>query len=457
MNKLMEIFTYGNGMFLLTLILIVIMFLKHQKVSVIVETISKFIISIMATVALIVSLASTYNQDITKFSSNLGLNLNIIDLGWAPAAIVTWSSIFNLVVLVIMGLINLIMIHFGKTQTLDIDIFDIWHLSFVGLLAIYMGANIFISLVFVIVLGILKLINSDLMKPTFNDLMNDKNSPMTSTHMNYLMNPVVMLLNKICDILFPWLDKVQINSSKFNKAVGFWSSKFATGFFVGIFIGLIGQISMKNTLNLGFQIGAYLEIFNIIGSWLTSSLNPIIQIFTDFLNKKAGKNIHFVGLDWAFLSSRPEVWSTANILAPCLIIEALLLPGNRILPLGGLIAMGITPALLVVTRGRVLRMVVIGVIEIPIFLWSATLSAPLITSMVKNILINKNVNIGLIGSATKEGPIEQLLAIMIGKSSSGDLRWLAFTIISIVIYLLLFYCYQVQMKKRNKTYLEDKI
>lgn len=287
------------------------------------------------------------------------------------------------------------------------------------------------------------------MKPTFNDLMNDQKGPMTSTHMNYLMNPVVMLLDEICNLI-PGIDKVNFNSTKLNKAVGFWSSKFATGFFLGILIGLFGQISLKDIFGLAFLLGAFMELFNLIGSWLTSSLDPIIKVITDHLNKY-GINMSFIGLDWAFLSSRPEVWSVANILAPCLIIEAFLLPGNRIIPLGGLIAMGITPSLLVVTRGKVFRMIVIGVVEIPIFLWSATLTAPFITSMFKNILLS-NSNIGMIGSATKEGPIEQLLAIMIGKSSSGDLKFIALTAGAIVVYLLLFFWYRGRMKKRNLAY-----
>ena len=40
----------------------------------------------------------------------------------------------------------------------------------------------------------MKIINSDLMKPTFDDLLNaPSSSPMTSTHMNYMMNPIIMV------------------------------------------------------------------------------------------------------------------------------------------------------------------------------------------------------------------------------------------------------------------------
>jgi Phosphotransferase system, galactitol-specific IIC component len=286
--------------------------------------------------------------------------------------------------------------------------------------------------------------------------MNSDGSPMTSTHMNYLMNPIVMVLNDLCTLLVPKIDNINLNSAKFNKTVGFWSSKFATGFFVGVLIGLFGQIPVKDIFTLGLLLGAFVELFNVVGSWLTSALDPIIQVITNKLNQLVGTNIHFIGLDWAFLSSRPEVWSVANILAPCLIIEAFLLPGNKIIPLGGLIAMGITPSLLVVTRGKVMRMIVIGIVEIPIFLYSATLTAPFMTSMFKNILLDNSANIGMIGSATKEGPIEQLLAIMIGKSSSGDMRFILITILCILAYLLLFYWYTKRMKRRNDAYLLNK-
>lgn len=453
---LLNILNYANGLVIVCLILVALMIYGKLKVTKMVESIVKFLIAIMATTSLVVLLMQTYNPDIKQLVQQTTKSLNIIDLGWTPAAIITWSSAYNLLILLVMIIVNLILLRYHWTQTLDVDVFDIWHLSFVGLLAVYMGSNFFVSLIFVIALGILKFINSDLMKPTFNDLMNSDGSPMTSTHMNYLMNPIVMVLNDLCTLLVPKIDNINLNSAKFNKTVGFWSSKFATGFFVGVLIGLFGQIPVKDIFTLGLLLGAFVELFNVVGSWLTSALDPIIQVITNKLNQLVGTNIHFIGLDWAFLSSRPEVWSVANILAPCLIIEAFLLPGNKIIPLGGLIAMGITPSLLVVTRGKVMRMIVIGIVEIPIFLYSATLTAPFMTSMFKNILLDNSANIGMIGSATKEGPIEQLLAIMIGKSSSGDMRFILITILCILAYLLLFYWYTKRMKRRNDAYLLNK-
>ena len=46
--------------------------------------------------------------------------------------------------------------------------------------------------------------------------------------------------------------------------------------------------------------------------------------------------------------------------------------------------MGVTPALLVVTRGKLIRMIIIGAIELPLFLWSGTLIAPFVTETAKS-------------------------------------------------------------------------
>src|SRR5699024_8805183 len=116
----------------------------------------------------------------------------------------------------------------------------IWHISFTALMAMYFGANLFVATLLILYIGALKIVNSDLMKPTFNDLLDapDEN-PMTTTHLNYMMNPIIMVFDKIFDKLFPWLDKYDFDSAELNKKIGFWGSHFAIGVYLGIFIGLL--------------------------------------------------------------------------------------------------------------------------------------------------------------------------------------------------------------------------
>ena len=248
----------------------------------------------------------------------------------------------------------------------------------------------------------MKIINSDLMKPTFDDLLNaPSSSPMTSTHMNYMMNPVIMVLDKIFDKFFPWLDKYDFDAAKLNKKIGFWGSKFFIGFILGIVIGIMGtphpvsgiaeaakwSLVIKGWLSLGLTAGVCLELFSLIGSWFIAAVEPLSQGITNVATKHLQGRKFNIGLDWPFIAGRAEIWACANVLAPIMLVEAVLLSkvGNGILPLAGIIAMGVTPALLVVTRGKLIRMIVFGTLLLPLFLLSGTLIAPFVTDLAKGV------------------------------------------------------------------------
>ena len=171
----------------------------------------KLAIALTGIGAIIGMLNGAFSASLAKFVENTGIQLNITDVGWAPLATITWGSAWTLYFLLIILIGKVIMLAIKKTDTLDVDIFDIWHLSITGLLikwyadnnGVSQGLSLFLATLAVVLVGIMKIINSDLMKPTFDDLLNaPSSSPMTSTHMNYMMNPIIMVLDKIFDKFF---------------------------------------------------------------------------------------------------------------------------------------------------------------------------------------------------------------------------------------------------------------
>ena len=110
------------------------------------------------------------------------------------------------------------------------------------------------------------------------------------------------------------------------------------------------------------------ELFSLIGSWFIAAVEPLSQGITNVATKRLQGRKFNIGLDWPFIAGRAEIWACANVLAPIMLVEAVLLSnvGNGILPLAGIIAMGVTPALLVVTRGKLLRMIIFGTLLLPL-------------------------------------------------------------------------------------------
>jgi PTS system galactitol-specific IIC component len=440
---------------LMMVVLTLVAMLVGVKFSKALEGGIKLAIALTGIGAIIGILTGAFAVALQAFVKSTGISLTITDVGWAPLATITWGSPYTLYFLLVMVIVNLVMLALKKTNTLDVDIFDIWHLSIVGLFCIFSGANLFVATVLVIFIGVLKIINSDLMKPTFNDLLNAPDTnPMTTTHMNYMMNPIIMVMNNIYDVLFFWLDKYDFDAAELNKKIGFWGSKFAIGVYLGVFIGLLAHQDVKSICGLAFTAGVCLQLFSLIGSWFIAAVEPLSQGITDFANKRLNGRVFNIGLDWPFIAGRAEMWAAANVLAPIMLLEALVLPGNGLLPLGGIIAMGVTPALLIVTRARVIRMIVIGAFELPVFLWSGTLIAPFVTATAKAVgAFPAGISATtLISHTTMEGPIEKFLAFFVGNAAKGDIQYIMYAAIALIVYFGLFVWYAKQMKKRNAIY-----
>ncbi|RIN80045.1 PTS galactitol transporter subunit IIC [Staphylococcus simulans] len=443
---------------LMTVILAIITFIFTKKLSKSLEGGLKLGIALTGIGAIIGILTTASSQAMTDFVERTGLSLSITDVGWAPLATITWGSPYTLYFLAVMVIVNIVLLFINRTNTLDVDIFNIWHLSIVGLFAIYCGANLFVATLLVIFIGVMKIINSDLMKPTFNDLLNVPSSnPMTSTHMNYMMNPFLLIMDKIFDKVFPWLDKYDFDAAKLNNKIGYWGSKFAIGLYLGVFVGLLAGQSPTQIFALAFTAAVALELFSLIGSWFIASVEPLSQGISNFANSKLkGRQLN-IGLDWPFIAGRAEIWAAANVLAPIMLLEAMILPGNKLLPLGGIIAMGVTPALLVITRGKLLRMIIIGAIELPLFLWAGTLIAEFVTETAKKAgAFPKGLSSDtLISHTTMEGPLEKFLSYLVGHAVHGGGMFIVYAIVALAIYLLAFIWYAFEMKKRNKIYEEQ--
>lgn len=444
-------------MFILISLMAILMGVKVSKA---IEGGLKLGIALTGIGAVIDILTGNFAPALEDFVLSTGIQLNITDVGWAPLATITWGSAYTLFFLMILVAVNLIMIYTNKTDTLDVDIFNFWHLSITGLLVMYYSDNLLLAALLVIMLGVLKFINADLMKPTFNDLLDmPEANPTTTTHMNFLLNPLIMLVDTIIDKIFPSLDKYDFDAAKLNEKIGFWGSKFAIGAYLGAFVGILGRQSPSEIFGLAFIGATALELFSIVGTWFIAAMEPISQGITDFMSKRMEGRTFNIGIDWPFLAARPEMWAVANVLAPIMLLLALVLPGNGILPLGGIIAIGLTPALLVVSRGKMIRMIITGIFMLPVFLWSGTAIAPFVTETARSVgaMPAGLVDNALITHSTLEGPVEKVIAILVGQAGDGfNLTPVLIAIAAVAVYLVLFAWYAKKMKERNAEYEKEK-
>ncbi|MFD2658596.1 PTS transporter subunit IIC [Gracilibacillus thailandensis] len=404
--------------------------------------------------AVISLLTSAFGPALESFVESTGVSLSVTDLGWAPLAVITWGSVYTLYFAFISLIVNFIMLATKQTTTLNVDLFNIWNYSVLGLLLMYYSDNnLLITSLFISMLYALMLKNADVMKPTINELLDydDKNIT-TTAHPSLLIAPVVMVVNKLIDVVLPFIDKFDFDAVALNNKIGFWGSKFAIGAYLGIFIGFLGQQSTAEILTLAFTGGVALELFGLVGGWFGPAIEPLSNGITKHMSKRFRGRKLLIAIDWPILATKAELWAVANILAPILLVIAIYLPGNSVLPLGGIILTVLAPALLIVTKGKVVRMTIIGTILIPVFLWGATFIADFVTQT--SIAMN-NFPAGLpadaLISAVDSDPIEKMMAILIGQSvSTMDWTLILYSVLSVIAYVGLFFWYLKQMEKQNE-------
>lgn len=403
--------------------------------------------------AIISLLTSAFAPALEDFVKSTGVSLSVTDLGWAPLAVITWGSVYTLYFAFICLVVNFLMLVMKKTTTFNVDLFNIWNLSVIGLLTLYYSDNnLVLTSVFIMVIYALMLVNADVMKPTINELLGyDKTNITTTAHPSLLIAPVVYIFNKIIDKCLPFIDKYDFNAEVLNRKIGFWGSKFAIGAYLGIFIGLLGQQSAAEIFTLAFTGGVALELFGLVGGWFGPAIEPLSDGITKLMSKRLRGRKLFIGIDWPILATRAELWAVANILAPILLVIAIFLPGNTVLPLGGIILTVLAPALLIVTKGRVVRMTIIGTILIPLFLWGASLIAKFVTDTSKAMNnFPSGMNENALFSSVDSDPIEKMLAILMGRAvDTMDPKLLLFTVLAFVAYIGMFLWYFKQMRKEN--------
>ena len=410
-------------------------------------------IALTGMTAAISLLTEALGPALQDFVKSTGVDLHITDLGWAPMAVITWGSIYTLYFAFICTIVNLLLLFTNKTKTLNVDLFNIWNISIIGLLVEYYAHNMIITSLFVIMIYTLMLKNSDVLKPSINKVLNyDENNVTTTAHPSLLIAPFVFVIDIFITKFLPFIDKFDFNAETLNKKIGFWGSKFAIGVYLGAFIGVLGQQSLKDVLTLGFTTGVVLELFAYIGGWFGPAIEPLSNRISSIMSSKLRGRKLFIGIDWPILASSAELWAVVNILAPILLFIAMFLPGNNVLPLGGILLTVLVPALLLITKGKVIRMTIIGTILLPLFLWAATMISSFLTNTSKKIgEFPSGLSDGQMFSSVDSDPIEKMLGMLVGNAwNTFDIQLVIPAVIAVIVYISFFFWYFKAICKKDQ-------
>lgn len=324
----------------------------------------------------------------TGMAEGLGVNLDIVDVGWPSSAAIAFGSSIGAMIIPLGLVVNVVLLMTGLTRTFDIDLWNYWHSAMIGALVGAVTGNYLLGLLSAAVHLALILAIGDLTAPIvqkYFQLPEISFPHGTSAPYGLLAIP----MNKVFDAI-PGFRNLDATPEAIQKRFGMFGETLMLGLILGLLIGILGYgfdspaEDSTAILTLAISLAAAMFLLPRMVAILMEGLMPISEAARTFVQKRFPGRSFYIGMDSAIAVGQPSVIATSLLLVPVtLLIAVILAPaGNRVLPLVDLATIPFIVAVMVpIFRGNIVRSVIGGGILIGAGLFIATWIAPTFTQI----------------------------------------------------------------------------
>ena len=313
-------------------------------------------------------------------SQRFGLTLSVVDIGWPGASPITWASNIATVAIPIAILVNVIMLLLKWTKTVNIDIWNIWHMTFTGAIAYAVTGQFWIGIVGVIVHAMIAYKLGDLWAPLMQDYFELDGLTVPHGTAAY-MGPIACVIDAIIEKI-PGLRDIDLTAETLQDKVGVFAEPIVIGGILGAGIGFLAGYDVQTALPLGIKMSAVMVLMPKIVKCIMDGLLPLTERAKVLLTKHFGNSEFFIGMDPAVLLGDPQVVTVGLLFIPLTLLIAVLVPGNRVLPFGDLATIGFFIAIAVaVHKGNLFRSLISGTAIMTMTIWIANQTIPWLTAL----------------------------------------------------------------------------
>ncbi|HID88879.1 MAG TPA: PTS galactitol transporter subunit IIC [Anaerolineae bacterium] len=322
----------------------------------------------------------------------IGVSLDVVDVGWPAAAAIAFGGTVGTWIIPLSILVNIIMLAVRGTKTLNVDIWNFWHFAFTGALVFAVSQNLALALATAALNAAIALFLADWTAPGVQDFYS---VPAVSIPHGFSAAyvPIAIPLNKLIDVI-PGLNKLDADPEAIQRRFGVLGEPIVLGVVIGFILGCLAWLGDATVGNFGTQLqkilvlainlGAVMLLMPRMVAILMEGLIPISEAAREFMKRRFAGGEFYIGLDSAILIGHPAAIATALLLVPVTIALAIGLSTiglNRILPFADLAVIPFMVCMIApITRGNIVRGVIIGTIVIAVGLIIGTTIAPLHTA-----------------------------------------------------------------------------
>lgn len=318
--------------------------------------------------------------------TNIGLERNVVDVGWPAAAAIAFSTQVGLWVIPIAIIVNVILLVARLTKTLNIDVWNYWHFAFIGSLVAIVSNNFALGLFAAAVAAAWALFFGDWIAKAIQHFygLPGISIPHMTTGPGV---PFAVATDWVLERI-PGVNKVNWDPENIQKRWGIFGDPVVLGLLIGLALGILAFYNLGSFMDIlvkvlqtAMNLAAVMLLLPRMVQILMEGLIPISEAARDFLQRRASDREIYIGLDSAILIGHPAAISTALLLVPIAIFLSLILPGNQVILFADLavipfVVAGFAP----IMRGNIFRMVIAGIIVLSLGFYIGTALAPAMTA-----------------------------------------------------------------------------
>ena len=299
---------------------------------------------------LALSLVSKYLGPVaTALVEQAHLNLDVIDVGWTALSGIAYATEVGAFIIPFCLLVNVVMLAIGATKTMDIDIWNFWHYALTGSLIYLVSGNILLGFLAAAAHFVVLLTIADRTAKQTQEVIEvpGVSIPHGGTFggwvIGFVMEKVYNFLGSKFGSKEKKTEKTDVEKAKKlqkNPLAIILRDPIYVGFILGVVLALIGRQDVKTSLTTGMAMAALLYLTPRMVKILMEGLLPVSNACKSIMAKKYKGQELYIGMDNAIILGHPAVMVGTVVMIPVCVLLALILPGNRIVPLASLAACG---------------------------------------------------------------------------------------------------------------------
>lgn len=310
---------------------------------------------------------------------NTGVQLTFLDVGWPSSSAIAYGSLVGSLAIPVGLVVNAVMLLTGLTRTADIDIWNYWHVAFVGAIVFAASGDLGLAVVAEVLAMVLVLTLADASQPWVRRIPGfEKISFPHATATPYFL--LAVALQWVFDRI-PGLRSWDASPEQMQRRLGVFGDTAVLGLVFGLLIGLVAGQTWTDVLVLGVTVAAVMVLLPRVVALLMEGLIPIADRASELLQKRFPNRTVYVGMDVALLVGQPATIAASVALVPVTLLLAFVLPGVATLPFIDLATIPFIIALMTpVFGGNVVRTIIGGALAMVPTLYISTALGPLVTS-----------------------------------------------------------------------------